>query len=80
MNESMKEMAKTMMTTIGVARLFINEYKNRRDCPAYSELKGMELALDVMGIKYEYEFDFSRSTDDLFCITAVTVMGNRVAE
>ncbi len=69
-----KEMAERMAITIRVMNISIEKYKNnKRNCPFYSELRGMEMALKTMGIKFEYTFDI-----DVKVITAVTVMGYTV--
>ncbi len=49
---------KEMAIKCRVIRLFIDQYKdNKRECPFYSELKGIEQVLDIMGIEYSYGFD-----------------------
>lgn len=45
---------------------------NFRTCPVYSELKGMELTLKLMGIDFDYEF-----SDDCSKITAIKAKGIR---
>ena len=49
------------------------EYKNMRECPFYSELKGMELVLKMMGIEFDYEFN-----EDVTKMTAINSQGIRV--
>lgn len=73
MNELYKEMSIRMVTTLRVANIYKGEYKNKRECPFVSELKGMEMALKTLGIEFEYEFD------DNYEISAVIVQGNRTA-
>ena len=67
------EMADRMAVTIRVMYLYIDGFENKRFCPFYSELKGMEMALKTMGIEYEYEYN-----DDVTKITSVTVQGHTV--
>jgi len=50
-----------------------NYSKNFRECPIYSELKGMEMALKIMGIEFEYEFDKT-----VTLMTAIKANGIRV--
>ena len=73
MDEMMRAMAKAMAAKIRIARIYVENYENKRHCPFYSEWKGMELALRTMGINYDYEFD-----DETYEITAVIVMNQRV--
>lgn len=73
MNQMMQNMADRMALTIVVARLSVEKYKNRRECPFWSELKGMEMALKTMGVPFEYDYD-----DDTQ-IVAVAVDGCRAA-
>lgn len=73
MTQMFKDMAERMATTIRVMNISIGEYENKRNCPFYSELKGMEMALKTMGIDFEYIFDV-----DVKTITSVTVMGYTV--
>lgn len=48
------------------------EFKNNiRFNPIYSELKGMEQTLKLMGIEFEYEFD------DNYDVVALTIAGQR---
>lgn len=70
MTKMFKDMAERMAITVRVMNMYIGEYENKRSCPFYSELKGMEMALKTMGIEFEYTFDI-----DVKTITAVTVMG-----
>lgn len=72
MNEAMKAMAARMAAKIRVIKISIDHYENRRNCPFFSELKGMEMALNTMGISFHYEYD-----DDINII-AVNVGGQRV--
>lgn len=74
MTESMKAMAQAMANKTKMVRIFADSYENKRECPFYSELKGMELALKAMNIEYDFEYD-----EETYMITAVTVMGQRVA-
>ena len=73
MNEAMKAMAERIAVKIRCVNVSVNHYENRRNCPFYSEWKGMEQALKTMGIDFEYEYD-----NDINII-AVSVMGQRVA-
>lgn len=72
MNEMMKAMAERMANKIRIIPHYIEGYTNKRECPFYSELRGMEQALKTMGIEYGYEYN-----QDIQ-IVAVTVMGQRV--
>ena len=72
MNEIMKVMAERIASKIRIANNYVGNYSNKRECPFYSEWKGMEQALKAMGIDYEYEYN-----EDIQ-IVAVIVMGQRV--
>lgn len=67
-NEIIKDIAERMMIKIRVMYLYINEYKNKRECPFYSELIGMEQLLKTIGVEFEYTFDL-----DTMEITALTI-------
>lgn len=70
-NEMKKEIAKVMMTKVRLFNQFKDkeEYKNnKRKCPFYSELVGMEQMLKIMGIEFEYTFDL-----ETYDITAITI-------
>ena len=73
MTNSFKAMAQAMANKVKMVRIFADRYENKRECPFYSELKGMELALKAMNIEYDFEYD-----DETYMIAAVTVMGQRV--
>lgn len=73
MTQIFKNMAERMAISIRVMNLYIGEYENKRNCPYYSELIGMEMALNTLRIKWEYTFDVEAKT-----ITSVTVMGQTV--
>lgn len=68
----MSGIAERMAITIRVANLYKGEYENKRECPFYSEWKGMELMLKAMGINFEYDFD------DNYEVSAVIVNGEKV--
>ena len=75
MKDTMKAMAERLANKIKVAKIGLDNERyhlNKRECPFYSEWKGMEQALKTLGIDYEYEYN------DEYMITAVTVMGQRV--
>ena len=72
MKDMAREIANRMAITIRVANLYKGDYENKRECPFYSEWKGMELLLKAMQIEFEYEFN------DTYEITTVIVMGERV--
>lgn len=72
MKETFKTMADRMAKKIRVMYLSVDHYENKRNCPFFSELKGMEQALVTMGIEYEYEYDSD------YKIAAVIVMGEKV--
>ena len=72
MTEMMKAMARRIATKIRVANIYVENYSNKRECPFYSEWKGMEQALKAMSIHYEYEYDKN------YQIVAVVVNGQRV--
>ena len=67
-----KAMAERMANKIRVAKIFVGEFDNKRECPFYSELKGMEQALNTLGIPFHYEFN------SCYEISAVNVDGSRV--
>ncbi len=74
MKDIMKAMAERLATKIRVTKIALDDERyhlNKRECPFYSEWKGMEQALKTMGIEYEYEYN------DEYMITAVIVMGQR---
>ena len=73
MNQMYKDMAERMATSIRVMNISIDNYENKRECPFYSELRGMEMALKTMDIEFEYTFD-----TEVKEITSVTVMGHTV--
>lgn len=73
MKELMMAMAEKMAHKVKMVRIFAGRYENERECPFYSELIGMEQALQTMGIEYSFEYN------EEIMITAVTVMGQRVA-
>lgn len=67
-----KEIAECMMNKANLVKIFKDdeEFKgNIRKCPFYSELKGMEQMLKIMGIEFEYGFN-----DDIE-ITSITIEG-----
>ena len=66
---NMTVIAETMANLVAVTRNFSEQYENIRECPFYSELKGMERMLKMLGIEFEYEYDAS------YTITAVMVDG-----
>lgn len=70
MTQMFRDMAERMAITIRVMGLYIGQYENKRECPFYSELTGMEMALKTMGIEFEYTYNA-----DVTEITAVTVNG-----
>lgn len=68
-NKVIKEIAETMMVKVRCFNLYKENYKNnKRQCPFYSELVGMEQMLKIMGIEFEYTFDL-----ETFEITAITI-------
>ena len=71
--EQMEQMAEAMATKIRMTKRTVDRYESRRECPWYSERKGMERALDVLGIPFSYEYD------NEYNIVAVTVNGFRTA-
>lgn len=73
MNEIMMNMADRIAKKIRVAKVSMKHYENKRNCPFYSEWKGMEQALKTMGIDYDCEYN-----DDCE-IVSVTVCGQTVA-
>ena len=72
MTNSFKAMAERMAQKAKMVRIFADRYENKRNCPFYSELVGMEQALKTMGIEYSFEYN------EEYMMTAVTVMGQRV--
>lgn len=71
MTEMMKAMAERIASKIRIANKFVDNYNNKRECPFYSEWKGMEQALKAMGIDYEYEYN------EEIKIVAVIVSGQK---
>lgn len=71
MTEMIKAMSEKIAAKIRIANLYIENYSNKRECPFYSEWKGMEQALKTMGIEYEYEYNEECQ------IIAVIVKGQR---
>lgn len=71
MTEMMKAMAERIASKIRIANKFVDNYTNKRECPFYSEWKGMEQALKAMGIDYEYEYN------ENIQIVAVIVSGQK---
>lgn len=62
-----KEIITSMAITARVANIYSDaeEFKdNKRYCPFYSELVGMEHIANILGIPFEYEFneDYSKRT------------------
>lgn len=68
---SYRKIVKRIVNKISLYKLFKQKYKNSRECPFYSEWKGIEQTLEMLGIKYEYEFD------DECNIIAVIVEGEK---
>lgn len=74
MTEMMKNFAERLALKTRLFEQFKDNYPdNWRECPFFSERRGIEEALQLMGIDYEYEFN-----EEVTAITAVTVMGQRV--
>lgn len=71
MTEMMKAMAERIASKIRITNIFVDNYNNKRECPFYSEWKGMEQALKAMGIDYEYEYN------EEIKIVAVIVRGQK---
>ena len=69
MNKAFQDMAERMVTLIRVMYIYLDEFENKRECPFFSELKGMTMALETMGIDYELEYN------DEIKISAVIVNG-----
>ena len=65
-NEKLYEILESMAIKASIANMAKADgtYKNMRECPAYSELVGMEHILKIMGIDFEFEFneDVTRMT------------------
>ena len=70
MTKSMKkEIAERMIIKIRLYQCYKDNYKeNKRHCPFYSELVGIEELLKLMGIEFEYTYDLNTLE-----ITAVTL-------
>lgn len=67
--EMKKEIAERMIAKVRMYQMYKDNYKeNKRNCPFYSELVGIEEMLKLLGIEFEYTFDL-----DTMEITAVTV-------
>ena len=69
--ETLKEMLDTMATKARLCNMLRKdgEYaENFRECPYWSELKGMETALKIMGIEFEYEYN--REVTEMTAISA----------
>lgn len=74
MTEMFKEFAERLANKTRLIESFKDSYPdNIRECPFFSERRGIEEALKVMGIEVDYEFNA-----DVTAITAVSVMGQRV--
>ena len=52
MNKAFQAMADRMAQKYRIIKMSVDNYENKRECPYYSELKGMEQALDTMGIDH----------------------------
>lgn len=55
-----EEIAKVMANKaalVNIAKRDGSYEENIREFPFYSELKGIEQTLNIMGVKYEYDFD-----------------------
>lgn len=68
-NKNMMVIAETMANLAAVVKNYKGQYENIRNCPFYSELKGMERMLKMLDIEFEYELDSD------YEITAITVGG-----
>lgn len=74
MTEMFKEFAERLANKTRLIAHFRDNYPdNIRECPFFSERSGIEEALRVMGIDFEYEMNAS-----VTAITAVIVQGQRV--
>ena len=69
MNELFKTLSELMAIKQRVVNIYVDNYENKRECPFYSELRGIEETLKHMGIDFEYEFDNELN------IVSVSVMG-----
>ena len=65
-------MAEAMATKIRVEKRSLKDCTNKRQCAVYNERKGMEYALYLLGINYEYEYN------DNLEVIAVSVNNERV--
>ena len=70
--EAYKAMAERIAIKYRVMKISVDHYENKRNCPFYSELRGMEIALKTLGINYEYTYN-----DDCE-IVAISVEGETV--
>ena len=71
----LNEILETMAIHASICNIQRKEgtYKNNfRECPFWSELKGMEMTLKIMGIDFEYEFN-----RDSTLMTAIKAQGIR---
>lgn len=75
--ETLNEILTVMAIKARLANIYEEEGKysnNKRQCPFYSELVGMEEVLKIMGIEFEYEFN-----KEVTEITAIKAKGVYVA-
>lgn len=73
---TLKEILENMAVKASICNINKKEgnYKNNfRECPFWSELKGMEQTLKIMGIDFEYEFN-----KEVTEMTAIKAQGIRV--
>ena len=73
--KQIREIGKVMANKVSIVNFTKDdeEWKdNIRKNPIFSELKGMEMALNILGIDFDYEFN-----DEVTKITALTVGGER---
>lgn len=71
--KQIRTIADAMMNKVHLVNMYKQQYENIREFPIYSELKGMEMVLKMMEIKFEYGFN-----DEVTEITSLTI-GNYTA-
>lgn len=75
MNEMLREIGDRLANKYSLYSIYKNNYNNNhRECPFYSEARGIEEALKVMGINFSIEFDVQVSYE---VPVAVVVNGER---
>lgn len=69
----MMEIAERIANLVALNNMYESNYTNKRECPFYSEVRGMEMLLKMMEIPFEYDIDINND----YKIIAVIVNGCR---